>query len=379
MGLLQEKSLPRLLVYYPHGFSIRGWRQAYERGERPEPSHWGMHQAGDFGFELISTEDKTPGPILEFIRKVGQRLFKVNIAHLVLNWQQIREADAIWAMSEREINVLVWATTFRSKPPLIFGEAVWLVDEWPTYGPFRRFIAQTTLKRAASLLVCVEQGANYLNQILSNVRARPYKFGVPVDAFEDVRELPGFASGWSIDRPLRVLSAGNDLRRDWETVVQAVAGDDQFETVLLSRRPHVKKLIPPDSNIRHEPAVPFKQLREWYGWTDVVIIASKPNHHGAGLTMFLEAAASGVPIISAQTGSLEEYLPEDCVTYVPCGDAEAMRQALCELRDDPEGTAQKAMRAYKRAQSYSSRSAVKERCDVIWESLDERRRHSKGP
>ena len=336
------------------------------RGERPEASHWGMHHAREQGCELQSSSDIETGPVLELLRRVGQRLFKVDLAHLLANRKRIAKADAIWAMSERELVLLGLLNRFRRQRPLLVGEVVWLLDEWPNLGFLRRGFMRFCLAGTDALLVCVEGAVPELQRILPATRILPYRFGIPVEAFRPR------GRNRASDRSLRVLVAGNDLRRDWWTVIEALDGDPAFETVLLSRREHVRELARAARTVRHEPAGPFRILREWYCWADVVVIASLPNNHGAGLTMLLEAAAAGVPIVAARTGFLDEYLPADSVAYVPPSDPRALREALNDVAADPGSARLRAERALERVAELTSENAVTARLDIIRRLLAQR-------
>ena len=354
-----------MLVYYPRGFSESRWREANARGERAEASHWGLHHARSLGVEIVSTDDARPGFVLDLLHRLGHRLLGVDLAHLVNNLDKVRAAGEIWAMSERELVLLVLATRLRKHRPILIGEAVWLLDEWAGYGPLRRAIVGWCLRQADAVLICVRGGSEVLGGLLPGVHVVPYRFGVPADVFLDVREEPGLRPGRKAGDPLHVLAAGNDLRRDWQTVVGAVAGRPEYDTVLLSRRGHVEALAAGHANIRFEPATGLEGLREWYRWADVLVAPSRENLHGAGLTMLLEAAAAGVPVIAARTGFIEEYLPDDSALLVPPHDTGAIRAALESIRRDPDDAGRRARRARERAVACNSRAAVEARLAVL--------------
>jgi glycosyltransferase involved in cell wall biosynthesis len=168
---------------------------------------------------------------------------------------------------------------------------------------------------------------------------------------------------------VRVLVAGNDLRRDWATAARAFAGDQRFEVVLLSRREHVAAYAAYGSNLRYVRAGQLRSLLDWYAWADVAVIASQPNSHGAGLTMLLEAAAVGIPLICTRTGDIDEYLPEVAASYVPPQDAAAMRRAAQALLRDPDAAERRAALAQAAARSpeLGSAAAVEHRCRIFHE------------
>ncbi|MEZ5824008.1 MAG: glycosyltransferase [Geminicoccaceae bacterium] len=357
-----------MLVYYPRGFSESRWQRAHARGERAEASHWGMHHVRELGGPVEFTEDTEPGPVLDLLHRLAHRWLGVDLAHLVGNFAKVWRADEIWAMSERELVLLVLATSFRRHEPVLIGEAVWLLDEWPGYGRFRRAVAHWCLKQAGAVLICVEGGAQAIRELLPDVHVVPYRFGIAVERFRDLRAVPGVSPGRRKGDPLHVLAAGNDLRRDWKSVAEAVGGRTELETVLLSRREHVDGFAREHANIRYEPAAGFTELCGWYRWADVFVAPSKENLHGAGLTMLLEAAVAGVPVIAARTGFIEEYLPEDSAFLVPPGDSAAIRSALDQIRLDPAEAARRAGRARERASACDTKNAVEARMKILREA-----------
>lgn len=145
-------------------------------------------------------------------------------------------------MSEREVVAVVLAAAFRRgrrSQPVICGEMIWLNDEWPTYSRLRRMLLRRLLAKADALLIVTEGGARELRRILPDVAVQAYQFGIPSSVFAGVCRSSNLAEAVRSGRPARVLVAGNDLRRDWETVARALGGDKRFEVRMLSRREQV--------------------------------------------------------------------------------------------------------------------------------------------
>jgi glycosyltransferase involved in cell wall biosynthesis len=373
-----DEPRPRLLLYYPHGFSLRAWANSFAEGERPEGSHWGMHEASQHGFEVTSTSDSESAFWRTLCTRLTYRLLRFDLAHLLHNLHLLRQCDVVWALSEREVVAVVLAAVFRRgrRPqPVICGEMIWLNDEWPIYSRLRRMLLRRLLAKADALLIVTEGGARELRRILPDVVVQAYRFGIPSSVFAGVCRTSNLAEAVRSGRPARVLVAGNDLRRDWETVARALGGDKRFEVTMLSRREQVATYEAFGSNLRYVRAGQLRSLLEWYGWADIMVIASQPNRHGAGLTMLLEAAAVGIPLICSRTGDIDEYLAETCVTYVPPLDPEAMRTAAIALLNDPDAAARRAEHARWVVQRWDleSAAALERRCRVFRELLNGRR------
>jgi glycosyltransferase involved in cell wall biosynthesis len=363
-------------LYYPRSFSVATWARLLAAGGRPEGSHWGMHQAAEFGFLVASSVDGGSERLHRLVARLTHRVLRFDLHHFWRNRRLLARADVVWAMSERELVPAVlgaWLRGARARP-LLCGEAVWIGDEWASYAWPRRWFLRRVLARADALMVTTEGAAARLRRILPG---RPpvhvYRFGVPIAAFARCRRAGAAtaAADGGTARPVRVLAAGNDLRRDWSTVADAFAGHARFEVTLLSRRAHVAAFAARGANLRFVPAGQLKSLLEWYAWADVMIVASLPNVHGAGTTMLLEAAAAGVPIVCARAGGLDEYLPEDCARYVPAGDPAALRAAVADLFRRPgeaRAQAERARLALDRLE-LDSRAAVVRRCRVMLAAL----------
>ncbi|MEM7504364.1 MAG: glycosyltransferase [Pseudomonadota bacterium] len=190
--------------------------------------------------------------------------------------------------------------------------------------------------------------------------------------YANIRTASNLSQAVESGRPVRVLAAGNDLRRDWDTVARAFADDHRFEVVMLSRREHVAAYEALGKNLRFVRAGQLRSLLEWYAWADIAVIASQANMHGAGLTMLLEAAAAGIPLLCARNGGIDEYLSPDVVHYVEPQDPDALHAAALTLLSNPEMATRRAEQAKEAAQALSSAAALEQRCQVFSEMLDTR-------
>lgn len=367
---------PRLFLFYPPGFGASTWRRAYDEGERPEVTHWSMHLAERHGFEVVSSDDSTAVKVATLVTKLTFRVFRCHVHHLWHNRHRLRDADIVWAMSERElIAALLGAmlTPWRRRPALV-GEVVWLADEWPTYGPLRRLLLRWLFRWVDALLTTTEGGARLLRALLPGVDVRVYRFGAPLDHYAGQQREPGPNPGAGTDRPIRVLVAGNDLHRDWGCVAAAFADDPRFEVTLLSRWPWVERFATAP-NIRYRPGGRLKTLIDWYRWADVMVMALKPNAHASGTTMLLEAAAMGLPVVCTAAGHIDEYMRPDEVVYVPPSRPAALREAAAELFAQPGEAALRARRAQEavRERALDAAGAVARRCAVLREMMERRR------
>ena len=131
-----------------------------------------------------------------------------------------------------------------------------------------------------------------------------------------------------------ILAVGDDISRDYETLLEAVAGMD-VKLVLKTRRDIKNAKLHPDLSIV-SARLPDRELRGLYDSAKLVVMPLHPALTAGGVTAFLEAMAMGKAQIVSQSAGLRDYIRpgENCLS-VPCGDANAMREKIiCLLEDD---------------------------------------------
>ncbi|OXH87791.1 hypothetical protein CA831_19630 [Burkholderia multivorans] len=70
-------------------------------------------------------------------------------------------------------------------------------------------------------------------------------------------------------------------------------------------------------NVAIGSASGLAKQHELYAWADVIVVPLRPNFHASGITVMLEAAALGKPMIVSDVGGLTDYFPHDTAAYVP--------------------------------------------------------------
>ncbi|WP_258400900.1 glycosyltransferase, partial [Burkholderia multivorans] len=88
-------------------------------------------------------------------------------------------------------------------------------------------------------------------------------------------------------------------------------------------------------NVAIGSASGLAKQHELYAWADVIVVPLRPNFHASGITVMLEAAALGKPMIVSDVGGLTDYFPHDTAAYVPPFDAQAMRDAADRFAAEP--------------------------------------------
>lgn len=365
---------PRLLVYYPPGFSFARWGERHARGERSEPSHWSMHLAERHGFDVRSTDDSPVAWREALVTKLTFRLVRCHLHHLWHNRRNLAAADIVWAMSERELIAALLGDLLLGGRRVICGETVWLLDEWPRYWWPRRLFLRWLLRRAQRVLVTSEASRAALAELLPTLSFERTRFGVPFEAYADLHPDPVAEARARPRQPLRLLALGFDHRRDWATLFAAVRDLDGVELTVLSPYPATRRLAEGLGNVTVLDEKGFAATRPRYAQAHAVVVPLVPVRQPVGLTVLLESVAAGLPVIFSRTGAVQEFFPEDCLTLVPPQDPAALRAAILELARDPVAAAETAVRAraHAIAQGYDAPASVEDRCRIMMRLLGER-------
>ncbi len=167
-------------------------------------------------------------------------------------------------------------------------------------------------------------------------------FGIPAELFVAPRLRD--------HKPVNVLALGNDRHRDWDCLIEAVAGQEDIRTRILSGAV-TARMTRGAANIEIGRARNQSELHAAFDQATVVCAPLRPNLHASGATVIQEAVLAGVPVIASDTGGLDAYFARDEIKFVPPGDPEALRAAIRELGADPEAAAGQARRAQARMTS----------------------------
>jgi len=131
-----------------------------------------------------------------------------------------------------------------------------------------------------------------------------------------------------------LLSVGNDVGRDFETLVAAAEGLPCRLVLHTSRR--LPAQLPP--NIEQRSGwISYEELRAMYAGASAVIVPLRNTIHASGVNGLLEAMAMGKPVIVSLSQGLADYVQhgETAWTVEP-GDPAALRQAIVDLQHSPE-------------------------------------------
>ncbi len=291
---------------------------------------YGYHHAESDEFRLSYSQDARENRVVSLARRALKAGLGFDVVHAWRNRAALRNTDVIWTHTEQEhlaAALMLKLAGAQGKRPLLLAQSVWLYDKWAGYGWLRRWLYRKLLARADVLTTLARDNAELCRRYLKR-DAQFVLYGL------NTQDFPiGDPQQWLPNRPLRIAAIGNDRDRDWRTFLAAFGGDARYEVRLATRRRVPREWHAP--NVTIGSASGLARQHELYAWADLIVVPLRPNYHASGITVMLEAAAVGKPMIVSDVGGLRDYFPHDTAAYVPPFDAQALRQAADRFAADP--------------------------------------------
>lgn len=323
----------KVFVHLVHGFGARRWSEAWDKGKMPgilDKLPYGYYHAADNQYEIQYSEDANESRVTRFLRLALRRALGFDLWHAWRNRVGLHGADIIWTHTELEhLGVLsLWCLTRPVLRPKLIAQSVWLYDRWTDFSAPKRWLYKTLLAKADILTVLSPDNLVRARELFPNKPAEFVRFGIDSGAITP-------AAKRIRHKPLRVLSLGRDMHRDWDTLVQAIkpCGDWYLR---IAATHNVPRVAAQPGKIELIRATTAREVFDLYAWADIVVLPLRANMHASGITVLAEAALSGVPVIATDTGGLRSYFSGREVKYVPVGDFLALRHAIRSLADDDD-------------------------------------------
>ncbi|MBP1232517.1 glycosyltransferase involved in cell wall biosynthesis [Arthrobacter sp. PvP102] len=165
-----------------------------------------------------------------------------------------------------------------------------------------------------------------------------------------------------------IFSVGGDRDRDPKTLFAALA-------TTITSRPGTRAVVQTTSTLTPPAGVTVvsrlnhAELRELYAKAAIIAVATKPNLHVSGMTVSLEAAATGRPVVITETPGMTDYVRRDRTGLLtPVGDARAMSESLIRLLDEPSQAQELGLAARTHVAAKHSSSVMAARLGEILES-----------
>lgn len=169
-----------------------------------------------------------------------------------------------------------------------------------------------------------------------------------------------FFSAWRMPAgPPTIVSAGTD-ERDLATLLEALS-------IVIRENPDVRAVVqnhtPPavvPAGVQFRERLTHLELRDLYRQATVVAVATRNNLHVSGMTVALEAQATGRPVVLTETPGMRDYV-EDGVTgrLVVAQRPDQLASELLRLLGDPHTIAVMGKAARERVERlHSSRQTA---------------------
>lgn len=335
----------RVFVHLGHGFGAESWRRRQALGLIPGLNDYlayGYYRAGGNGWSIRYSEDKREDRLSKLFRIALRKLLGFDLIHAWRNRKWLLSADIVWTHTELD-SLAVLALCFirpRHSRPKMIANCVWLFDRWNDLSRPRRAIYRKLLEHADIVTTFSPSNLQVAKDVLSGVRCEYVAWGAAGEGLTRSEER-------TVHRPLRIVSLGSDMHRDWETLLRAFAGDERYVVRIAARRVS-RRMIRGLSNVALFNPRTADEVKALYEWADVVVVSLKPNLHASGITVILEAVILGVPVVCTRSGGLCAYFSSREVRYVPALAPVAMRRAVEELAADKRRRAEMVARAQHR-------------------------------
>jgi len=296
----------KAFVHLAHGFGVNKWRGRYEKGLIPginEPLPYGYHRASvDKKWTVEYSEDVEEPRLVHLIRRGLLRILGFDLIHAWRNWHQVLEADIVWAHTEREHLAILFLARLTKKEGgvAILAQCIWLFDLWPKLPRWKQRLYLSLLRRANLVTTHSPENLALARQLLPGKDCRVVRFGIGSGA-------PKYSARDEVHTPVNVAAIGNDMHRDWGTLLTALGSSPNFQ-VRIGSGTAPRRLIRRSMNASLHNAKTAQALAELYDWADVVVVPLRANAHVSGITVILEATLFGLPVICSDTGGCEPTL-----------------------------------------------------------------------
>lgn len=319
----------RVYVHLGHGFEAGQFRERFHRGEFNDLTPYGFHLAESRDVSMTFSQDRPGGTPGRLLRALNRRL-RFGGDHAWHNRRAIAESDVVWTMSENEAFAVAALMMLRLIPrrPII-GAAIWLFNDWRRLPAANRAIYRALSRWIDILTVHSEACLPVATEAALGTSVELSLFGINEESYPPLPPRDGRDGEGEIG-PIHVLAAGNDRTRDWATLLAALGNDDRFLvsawTPMLDDHDAARV-----RNLRLPKPPTMTGIRAMYAAADVVVVPMVPNLF-SGITVALEAAALGRPVICSDTGGVPSYFSADEVLFVPPGDPVALKEAALAAR-----------------------------------------------
>jgi glycosyltransferase involved in cell wall biosynthesis len=334
----------RVFVFLGEGFGATRWRKAQSANGIPgvnDQLPYGFFRAANELWNITYSEDRLESWPRRLFRRVLRRLLGFDLLHAWYNREELCNSDVVWTNTEMEYlaALCLWRIRPGRRRPKLIAQSVWLFDRWAQFGIARQLLYRRLIKDAELLTTLSPDNLQVARSLFPEKRCEMVHFGIEPNSLRPVAPR-------RIHQPIRILSLGSDMHRDWNTLIAAASNWDKVEVRIASKAVRRRRGLP--ANVTALEAKTARQVYDLYDWADIVVVSLKPNLHVSGITVIAEAVALGVPVISTDTGGLRAYFHDDELSYVEHSQPLVLRKKIEELAADDAQRFDKVVRAQRR-------------------------------
>jgi glycosyltransferase involved in cell wall biosynthesis len=192
--------------------------------------------------------------------------------------------------------------------------------------------------------------------------------GVPPEKFVLVKHPVDQLFWRPRDVPTDMICSVGSENRDYRTLVKALEGldipchigaknirlVDDHRAVTIDAKEYLGEL-PPNITIGHKY---YRDLRELYARSRIAVVPLMPSNTDNGISVILEAWAMGKAVICSRTeGQVDAIEHGKNALFVPQGDAQALREAILRLWNDPAEVARLGAAGRRHVEQYHTLDA----------------------
>lgn len=297
-------------VFFPTARDLGDWAARHGRGEAPGEWPYGLEALRDFDASARAANLTAPTRFQVAVARLRpRRRGRESEGGIGLTWDE---------NAAREMRVA-------SPRARMFTGVIWATDIVRRGGDTGRM--RGILRDMDGLFVISRGQVEPLREFVGadGPPVAFFPFGVDTDFFK-ARPYP--------TAPL-VVSVGGDRDRDPATLfaaLEVVRRDHPGAEIVVQS---TSRLTPPPG-VTVIPHLSHGELRELYARASVVALATRENLHASGMTVSLEAQATGRPVVMTATPGIDDYVADGVSGFlVPVGDAHGLATGIGALLADP--------------------------------------------
>lgn len=295
-------------VQLPPGLSLEDWYNKFEKGQilgLNEESPYGYKRIENYGHEITFSNSSGNSVFSRVIRKISG----LNLIGALKNKGKIFQADIVWTHLETDTFAVAFLSLFSKKKIYILGQSVWLIDQWKSYPFYKKYLYKRLVERIDVLTFHSPLNCLRAKEIFSRSRIEIVKFGIPSES-----KIPVRSSQQRKSTILNLVSVGNDIHRDWLSIINLVENRETLSLSILSTSIDVN-LIQNSHNVSIKKFYKNEDYLSFLSSCDVMLVPLKRNLHASGLTAIQEAILLGIPVVVTNVGGLDYYFDDSMVTF----------------------------------------------------------------